>query len=66
MKVTLHQLPAQGYHCLREVTLYKSNSDVIESEDCFYCAKCGEKALLFALSFHKDTCESCVIDTLMP
>lgn len=66
MTVILHKLPVRGYYSLREVASYKSDNNTIESEDCFYCAKCGEKALLFALSFYKDTCESCVTDTLMP
>lgn len=66
MTVILQQLPDRSYHSLSEVASYKSNNNIIESEDCFYCAKCGEKALFFALAFHKDTCESCVLDTLLP
>ena len=66
LRNVLYELPAYGYHSLHDVASYTSNNSVIESEDCLYCGKCGEKAHFFALSFHEDACENCVIDTLMP
>jgi hypothetical protein len=60
MRTVLRQLPPHGFYSLKDVVSYRSYSNVIESEDCFYCGKCGEKVLCFALSFYKNTCEVCI------
>ena len=54
-----HALPTNAWIRLNDVSQYRSYSNTMESEDCLYCRKCGEKTLFFALSFYTDYCEDC-------
>ena len=59
----IHTLPKSIYNGLRDVAHYRSYSNLIESEDCFYCNTCGEKTLHFALSFYSECCDVCQMRT---
>ena len=52
----LAQVP---YLSLSPVSTYRLYSNIIDSEDCVFCKKCGEKTLWFALSFNHTMCETC-------
>ena len=54
-----HTLPVNGAHRLVDVASYTAHNKMIDSEDCLYCGRCGEKSLFFALSYYMDTCLDC-------
>ena len=54
-----HTLPTNGLFCLTDVSSYTIHNKPLETEDCLYCNKCGEKTLFFALSFSMDRCFEC-------
>jgi len=57
----VHLLPTSGIRLfsLRDVNVYKSHGNIIESEDCLYCSKCGEKNVWAPLSHHMSCCLDC-------
>ena len=55
----VNHLPQHPRETLTDVSSYRSYSNIIDSEDCLFCKKCGEKSLWFALSFYHTMCESC-------
>lgn len=55
----INNLPQNPYLSLLSVSTYRSYSNIIDSEDCVFCEKCGEKRLWFALSFNHTMCETC-------
>ena len=55
----VNHLPRHPCATLSSVSAYRSYSNIIDSEDCVFCRKCGEKSLWFALSFNHTMCESC-------
>ena len=54
-------LPTSGinFFSMRDVAVYKSHGHLIESEDCLYCSKCGEKNVWAPLSHHMPCCLDC-------
>lgn len=57
----VQQLPSNVFTQLTDVSTYRSYSNILNTEDCLYCSKCGEKTLWFALSFYKSVCEECYV-----
>lgn len=59
----IHTLPKSTWYVLKDVAHYRSYSNLMESEDCFYCTTCGEKTLHFTLSFYSERCDVCQMRT---
>ena len=55
----VNNLSQYPYTKLLSVSTYCLCSNIIDSEDCVFCKKCGEKTLWFALSFNHTMCETC-------
>ena len=51
----------RAVHALRDVAVYQLMARAVDSEDCLYCDRCGEKRLWFpfALSTDQPWCEPC-------
>ena len=46
---------------LSSVSSYRLYNNIIDSEECVFCRKCGEKTLWFPFSFYySNSCEVCV------
>ena len=54
-----HYLPKNSLQRLRVVKQYQMSRKIIESEDCVYCSKCGEKNMWFPLTFYHSCCLDC-------
>ena len=55
----IEHLPSNVLLTLQDVSTYRLRQETIDSEDCLYCRKCGEKTLWFPFSFRTPFCEMC-------